>query len=192
MKWNTIETERLVLRELKPETYDYVFTNFSEEEIRQFFGCRTDEELAEERKRFEERLSMYRKSLLLFQLIEKGSQQVIGWCGYHTWYLYHFRAELGYVLADEQKRKQGFMKEALPAVIAYGFDVMGLKRIEAMTSMDNEASRKLLASMGFVFEGTLRGHYCVNGIMEDSIIFSLLEHEYRKKQQEVPATATAP
>src|SRR5688572_13181697 len=144
MNWNTIETERLVLRELNPETYEYVFTHFSEEEIRQFFGCRNDEELAEERKKFEERLSMYRKSLLLFQLIEKASQQVIGWCGYHTWYLHHFRAELGYVLADESKRKQGFMKEALPAVIAYGFDVMGLKRIEAMTSMDNDASRKLL------------------------------------------------
>jgi [ribosomal protein S5]-alanine N-acetyltransferase len=191
MKWNIIETERLLLRELTPGTYDYVFTHFSEEELVKFFGCRSKEELAEERKKFTERLSMYRKSLLLFQLIEKASRQVIGWCGYHTWYFHHFRAELGYVLADEQRRKQGFMKEALPYVIAYGFDVMGLKRIEAMTSEENEASKKLLASMGFVFEGTLRGHYCVNGIMEDSILFSLLEHEYRKKQQQVLATAAA-
>ena len=179
MHFETIETERLLLRAITPETYDYVFTHYTEEAIKEFFGCATEEDLAEERKKYEQGLSMYRKSLLVFQLIEKATGKVIGWCGYHTWFILHFRAEIGYVLTDESKRGKGFMKEALPFVLNYGFKNMGLKRIEALLAPDNTASMKLITASGFVQEGLLREHYFVNGRLEDSLLFSLLEREYK-------------
>ena len=176
---DNIITPRLILRPLTPETYDQVFTSYSEEEQKLFFGCKTDEELAEERKKYDQGLRMYRKSLLMFHLIEKETEKVIGWCGYHTWYLPHNRAEIGYVLTDETSKRKGYMKEALPYVIEYGFEQMNLHRIEAMVGPDNPPSLRLLRSFGFVEEGILREHYFVNGKFDYSLVFSLLKKEYK-------------
>lgn len=177
----SIETPRLLLRSLTPEVYKKVFTTLSDAALREFFGCRNDAELEEERKKYEQGLSMYRKSLLLFQLIEKSLGQIIGWCGYHTWYLPHHRAEIGYVISDESKKGKGFMKEALPYVLDFGFNEMKLQRVEALIGPDNLPSLKLVHSMGFVQEGVLREHYFVNGRFEDSVIFSLLKQDFTKK-----------
>lgn len=179
MKTESLETARLHLRKLTPEIYQQVFTGLSEEEQKTFFGCRNDDELREERKKYNDGLSMYRKSLLLFQLIEKTTNRIIGWCGYHTWYLSHCRAEIGYALNSDEVKGKGYMKEALAAVLAYGFNVMGLKRIEAFVGPDNVPSLKLLKAFRFTEEGTLREHYFVNGVMEDSLLFSLLAREYK-------------
>ncbi len=35
------------------------------------------------------------------QLIDKKTNKVIGWCGFHTWYTDHNRAEIGYGLFDD-------------------------------------------------------------------------------------------
>ncbi|HEY0752258.1 MAG TPA: GNAT family protein [Chitinophagaceae bacterium] len=176
---DNIITPRLILRPLTPETYAEVFTTYSEEEQKLFFGCKTGEELTEERKKYEQGLQMYRKSLLMFHLIEKETEKVIGWCGYHTWYLPHNRAEIGYVLTDEASKRKGYMKEALPYVIEYGFTQMNLHRIEAMVGPDNPPSLRLLTSLGFVQEGLLREHYFINGKFDDSLVFSLLKNEYK-------------
>ena len=70
------------------------------------------------------------------------------------------------------------MKEALPFVLQYGFEEMELKRIEALVGPNNEASLRLIRSMGFVQEGLLREHYFTNGRFEDSLFFSLLQREF--------------
>lgn len=184
MEFETLSTSRLLLRKLTPAVYNYVFEHYTEQELKRFFGCRDEKDFEEEKIKYNQGLSMYRKSLLIFQLLDPLTQEVLGWCGYHTWYVLHNRAEIGYILSDESRRKQGLMKEALEAVIRYGFEEMGLKRIEAMTAPDNDASNRLLTSMGFVLEGRLREHYLVDGVMEDSLMFSLLQREYAPKVQQ--------
>ena len=179
MNIDCIQTPRLILRTLTPEVYEYVFTRYSKPELMEFFGCATEREYEEEYKKFNDGLSMYRKSLLIFQLIEKESNKVIGWCGYHTWYLNHDRAEIGYAILDESKKQKGFMKEALKEVINYGFIKMGLKRIEALLAPDNNPSLKLVTAFGFQKEGVLREHYLTKGRYEDSVMFSLLEREFQ-------------
>ncbi len=174
-----IETPRLLLRQLTPEIYKQVFASYTTEEQKAFFGCDTGEQLAEEKKKHDDGLSMYKKSLLLFQLIEKSTNKIIGWCGYHTWYLPHYRAEIGYVLNNDEAKGKGYMKEALQAVLDYGFNEMGLKRVEAFVGAGNVPSLKLLKAFCFTEEANLREHYFVNGVMEDSLLFSLLEREYK-------------
>ena len=108
-------------------------------------------------------------------MILKDEDVVIGWCGYHTWYTNHNRAELGYVMNDELYKGKGYMKEALRPIIQYGFGKMNLNRIEAYIAEDNIPSYKLLAANGFVKEGLLREHYFTKGRHEDSILYALLK-----------------
>lgn len=178
--FKTIETARLVLRALTPEVYQTVLASYSDGELKQFFGCAADEALAEERKKYEDGLRMYKKSFLVFQLMEKAPGKVIGWYGYHTWYLPHCRAEIGYMLTDEAAKGRGYMKEALRAVLSHGFTKMGLKRIEAFIGPGNVPSLKFVKALGFTEESALREHYFKNGTLKDSVVFSLPAREFAR------------
>ena len=145
-----------------------------------FYGHNDDAALDLEIERFEGGLEGYSRSILYFHILEKESRKVIGWCGYHTWILKHHRAEIGYCLYREEDRKKGLMSEALEAVLKYGFEEMDLNRVEALTSYDNEASIASLVKFGFQEEGILKGHYYVDGLAEDSVMYALLKSEFEQ------------
>jgi len=57
-------------------------------------------------------------------------------------------AEIGYELLPDYQGK-GFMREALRAVIQYGFEHTGLHAITAYTHCENQSSTKLLEQFNF-------------------------------------------
>lgn len=177
MNFESLQTPRLFLRKTTPEAYHHVFTSFTDEELKSYFGITTDEELKKEKEQFQQGISTFNKSFLYFHLIHKTTNNVIGWCGFHTWYLKHDRAELGYVMNSEAHRGQGLMKEALTTVLQYGFNTMKLHRVEAFVGSDNMPSLRLLQQNRFVQEGVLREHYLVNSVYEDSLLYALLNRE---------------
>jgi ribosomal-protein-alanine N-acetyltransferase len=121
-----LETERLRLRLLTPDIYNAVFQSYSDEELKVFFGFSTDQELLLEKQKHRAGLTNYKISFRLFHLIEKTSGDVIGACGFHTWYVHHYRAEIGYSIYSDNRKGKGYMKEAIKPIIEYGFNVMEL------------------------------------------------------------------
>jgi len=63
------------------------------------------------------------------------------------------RAELGYELMPEHQGK-GMMREAVQAVLQFGFNTLQLKCIEAVSRTGNLRSIKLLEKFGFVLDNT--------------------------------------
>jgi RimJ/RimL family protein N-acetyltransferase len=51
---------------------------------------------------------------------------------------------------------RGYAYEAASAVMAYGGSVLGLKRIVAITSVDNDSSARLLEKLGLRFEAMVK------------------------------------
>lgn len=180
MMIETLSTDRLILRKLTQEVYDHVFNNYTDQELQSFFGLATQEQLKKEKEKYSKGLSTYNRTFLHFQLIDKATNKIIGGCGYHTWYIDHARAEIGYDIKDESYKRKGLMSEAVKKIIEYGFNTMNLHRIEALVGPNNTASLKIINSMGFIKEGHLREHYFKNGNIEDSVVFSLLKQEYNK------------
>lgn len=176
-----LETKRLLLREMNPEIYKTVLSEFTDQNIKEYFGMDSDEELETEKARFQQGITMSGRSFLYFHLIEKQLGNVLGWCGFHTWFPFHKRAELGYVINSDASKGKGYMKEALPDIISYGFNNMNLHRIEALVAPANIPSVKLIKASHFKEEGLLREHYMKNDILEDSAIYSLLRHEFLKE-----------
>lgn len=172
---NLMETQSLCIRLYNPEVQRHIFENFDEARLQQFLGTQTPEQLERERQIFLQGLTGFGLSFNLFRLIEKSTGEMAGWCGFHKWYTHHCRAELGYWLLDDKYKRHGYMKEALPKVLEYGFNEMQLQRIEAFVSADNEPSLKLLQSNGFEYEGLLKKHYRVNGVNEDSLLYGLVK-----------------
>ncbi len=179
MKFTILQTERLILRALSPEVYHHVF-RLPKQEAKDFFGYTANTQLDVERKRLENGLQTFNKTFLYFQLIDKESNEIMGWCGFHTWYIDHDRAELGYGLNMDEFKRQGFMSEAIPVILEYGFKEMKLHRIEAFASPENTASIKLLKSNHFEKEGLLKEHYLYNGVYEDSGVYALIKSNLPK------------
>lgn len=142
-------------------------------------GHQTEEEYQKDLKRWQGSYTTFNKDILYFLIREKEKENVIGWCGYHTWYTDHDRAEIGYGLYFDEYKKKGYMTEALKEILRFGFEEMNLHRIEAMVAEYNIPSVRLLLNNNFEKEGCLREHYLINGKHEDSWVYSLLKKEWK-------------
>lgn len=87
------------------------------------------------------------------------------------------RAEIGYGL-DRSHWGNGYMHEALQALIAYAFQELGLHRIEADVDPRNSASIRTVERLGFEREGYLRERWQVNGEIQDALFYGLLRSEW--------------
>jgi [ribosomal protein S5]-alanine N-acetyltransferase len=75
--------------------------------------------------------------------------------------------DLGYAFLPAY-RGQGYAREAAAAWLSCGFERFGLKRIVAITSVDNAASGKVLEAIGMRFERRLR----VKGHEHESLLYA--------------------
>jgi ribosomal-protein-alanine N-acetyltransferase len=82
-------------------------------------------------------------------------------------------ASLGYWVGQPFARR-GYMTAALPLVIDFGFERLGLHRLEAACLPSNIPSRALLAKAGFRQEGHARGYLCIAGQWQDHLLFAIL------------------
>lgn len=180
LKQIILETERLFLREVNPEIIYNLFNYYTDEEICDFLGLKSENELEIERKKFEEGLTTYNITFKNFLLADKVTNRIIGKTGFHTWYVHHYRAEIGYSITDDRFLAKGYMTEANRALMKYGFEILGLNRIEAYIGEGNVASLSMIKTLGFTREGVLREHYFKDNRLQDSICFSLLLKEYNR------------
>ncbi|OWQ85759.1 GNAT family N-acetyltransferase [Roseateles aquatilis] len=89
------------------------------------------------------------------------------------------RAEIGYALLTDAGR-QGYMDEALRSLLAYGFDVLGLNRVEADIDPRNVPSARTLERLGFTQDGLQRERWIVGDEVSDSALYGLLAREWRR------------
>jgi [ribosomal protein S5]-alanine N-acetyltransferase len=87
------------------------------------------------------------------------------------------RAELGYAFA-RNTWGQGYAREALPPLVAFGFRELELNRMHATIDPANGASARVLERLGFRLEGRLREHSIIRGQVSDDAVYGLLRGEW--------------
>ncbi|MGN7763373.1 GNAT family N-acetyltransferase [Paenibacillus helianthi] len=173
-----LETERLILRQLKQDDAREVFQYFSLDEVTKFYDLESfttinqaEALIGRWNQKFEENQG-FRWGITL-----KSDHRVIGTCGFHGWMKKHSKAEIGYELTPEYWRK-GIMTEANQKIIEFGFNELRLNRIEAFVEPENLSSRKVLEKKGFCEEGVLKEHYFWGNRFVDVVIYALLKKDY--------------
>lgn len=91
----------------------------------------------------------------------------------------HRRAEVGYWIAAPEWGK-GYATEATRAAIAFGFDELGLHRIEAHHYLENPASGQVMRNAGMIPEGVHRGVVWRDGVPRDLASFAILRTDPRR------------
>ncbi|MDD5369870.1 MAG: GNAT family protein [Anaerolineaceae bacterium] len=173
-----LETERLMLREITRADRESVFRIYSDEMVTDTLTIPPLKSLYESEnliigwdEQFEH------KQGIRWGVIDKDENCLIGTCGYQAWQR-SMRGEIGYDLGRACWGK-GLMGEALNSILAYGFEEVGLNRIEAFVDPANDRSIHLLNRMGFRREGLLREYGYWKGRFWDQICYAMLKREWQ-------------
>lgn len=176
-KLAVFDTRRFRVRPLKASDAKGLFSVKGDPEVTRMYGMDPHRSLARTRKWVRDRLSDYRKrNGMIWTIVPKKRAAAIGSVVFWNFDETFHTAELGYELGRSHWGRR-VMSEALPPVIAYGFGVIGLNRIEACPFADNEASNRLLKRLGFQYEGTLRQRIFYEGRYTDQLYYGLLRSE---------------
>ncbi len=87
-------------------------------------------------------------------------------------------ATLGYWVGETHAR-QGYMKEAIEAVVHYSFRTLDLSRLEAACLPENAASRGVLEKTGFKYEGVAQSYLQINARWRNHVLYANLRHDRR-------------
>ncbi len=88
----------------------------------------------------------------------------------------HARGEVGYWLA-RPARGRGHATRAVRAVCRWGFDTLGLERIDLLASVENIHSQRVAERCGFTRDAVLRSYLRGKEGRQDMVAFGLLRGE---------------
>jgi len=85
---------------------------------------------------------------------------------------------IGYWVGQQYAR-QGFMSEAIIAMVAHAFGALDLSRVESACLPDNLASRGVLEKAGFKYEGVAQSYIQINGRWRNHVLYAALRGDRR-------------
>lgn len=170
-----LATERLILRQFRPEDMDALFEMRSNMEIMNLIRrepARSKADVAVLIKKMNDEFAA--NNAITWAVSMKDNPDLIGTLGFWRIEKENYRAEIGYLLHPGMHRK-GIMHEAMQPALDYAFHVLGLHSVEAWINPVNTASRRLAEKNGFVQEAYYRENVFFDGRFQDSVVYSLLK-----------------
>ena len=169
-----IETERLVLRNLKTTDRQRLFEIRSNETTMQYIPRPRAKKLEDVDALIEMIVGFTNSNERINWVVtEKGSDTLLGMFGYVNFKPECYRGEIGYVMHPDAHGK-GFAAEALKPLLEYGFETIGLHSIEAIIRPENIRSKNLAEKMGFVKEAYFKDYIFFEGSFYDEEVYSLI------------------
>jgi ribosomal-protein-alanine N-acetyltransferase len=181
-KFPTLDAGPCLLREMQEEDAPDYFEYHLHPDVRSFITAECLPETparAAAEIRYNRDLFAYKQSMY-WGVADKGTDRLIGSCGFNYWNKDHNRAEISYDLAREYWGR-GVMSETVRCMLRYGFSTMELHRVEATVPLDNVPSLRVLEKNGFRREGVLRDQKLLGGRYRDMIMLSLLAGEFEER-----------
>ena len=177
-----LTTDRLILRDFEASdwaavlryqsdprylTY-YAWTERTPEEAQAFVQMFLDHQAAHPRHKFQLAITL------------KGTGKLIGNCGIRQDRAGALQADVGYEL-DPDHWGHGYAFEAARTMVEYGFSTLGVHRVWSWCIADNRRSAHLLEKLGMTQEGRLRENERYKGRWWDTLMYGILEAEWRAR-----------
>ena len=166
-----LETARLSLRPLVMNDVDQIHRIWTDPDVRKYLW---DDEVISR----EQAASVLADSLAHFEgtgdglwaARQKDEETIIGFCGY--WFFHDPpELELLYGMATQQWGR-GLAAEAARAMMRYGFEELGLARVQASTDALNRASVRVMEKCGMTFDRRAE----TNGL--DTIYYAMVRDSF--------------
>lgn len=170
-----LQTPRLIVRLVTPADLEGLRDVHADEEVTAFLPYATWRSAADATAWYA-RVEAQAESAWFFVLVDRASERIMGLAQLFRLDVGAARVELGYVLGRAWWG-QGYMTEALRALLSLAFGELGLRRIEAEIHPDHQRSIRVIERLGFREEGRRRERWVRGGIPYDVLCFGLLAHE---------------
>lgn len=176
-----IETERLLLREFARGDSEAVFAYASLASVARYmsFGPFTQDDA---RRFVRNAISAARRRPrhdYVLAIVPKCAKEPAGVIHLGRRTIESAEAELSFAL-HPTFWGQGYVPEAARAMLALGFETLGLHRIYAECHPDNVASSRVMCKVGMRYEGTFRQKRWIKGKWWDIAHYAILEFEHAR------------
>jgi RimJ/RimL family protein N-acetyltransferase/catechol 2,3-dioxygenase-like lactoylglutathione lyase family enzyme len=108
-------------------------------------------------------------------VVERATDELVGAIGLGI-AARHRRAELGYWIGRPYWGR-GYCTEAAIAILAFGFDDLGLNKVTSRHMTTNPASGRVMQKAGMRYEGRLRQELMKDGELVDLVVYGKLREE---------------
>ncbi|MEX0873927.1 MAG: GNAT family protein [Actinomycetota bacterium] len=175
-----IETDRLILRELRFDDWPSVLEYQSDPRYLEYYEWteRTPEAVQDFVRMLADLRREHPRTKYQLAIVPRPRGPVIGNCGIRMASPEAREADIGYELAPDYWG-QGLATEAVRAMVNFGFTELGVHRIWSWCLADNVRSVRVLEKLGMKLEGRKRENEFFKGRWWDTLLYGILEDEWR-------------
>ena len=147
----TIKTERLILREITDSDLENIYNGLSNPDVIKHYGVNFVS-----LKATKTQMAWFADSKQIWwSIYSMNNGTFYGAGGLNDLSTVHKKAEIGMWLLPKFWG-QGIMNEVIPLICNYGFNQLGLHRIEGFVESDNQNCKKAMSKLDFQHEGTMK------------------------------------
>jgi ribosomal-protein-alanine N-acetyltransferase len=182
MKTVRLSSERLILKEIMSGDLQHIHALHSIPRVDEYNTLGIPENIDETKQLlepvFKDQKSRVRKHYW-FSISLKESSEFIGLCGIN---LSADRFKIGEIFYKLHPAcwGRGYATEVARALVKYGFEELGLHRIEAGVATENSRSIRVLEKIGKKRDGTGRKILPIRGVWKDNFRYALIEDDKRE------------
>jgi [ribosomal protein S5]-alanine N-acetyltransferase len=180
----TLTTERLILREFKPDDWPAVFAYASDPEVVRFmrWGPSSPEEVQSFLAQVVEWQQAAPRTNYCLAAVLTDSQRLIGGVGIHIVPSDEAQSYVGYCFHRDEWGKS-LATESCRALLRFGFQELNLHRIIASCDSQNIASARVLEKSGMHREAHFRQDLQIKGRWRDTLLFAALADGWMPSEQ---------
>ena len=101
------------------------------------------------------------------------------------------RVEIGGTVYAPRVQRTGLNTEAKLLLLAHAFEVLGCQCVQLRTDWLNRQSRRAIERLGAKQDGVLRGHMMIGDRLRDTVVYSILVHEWPGVRRNLKALLAA-
>ena len=121
---------------------------------------------------------------LPFVTVDQASGEIVGSTRFGNISVQNRSAEIGWTWIDPKWQRTYVNTDAKLLMLTHAFENWKCLRVEIITDVFNEASRRAILRLGAKEEGVLRNHLIVEtGRVRDSVVFSIIDSEWESVKE---------
>lgn len=180
----TLSNEKVILRPLRYEDEPLLRPVADQKEL-WMYGL-SDLSQPGKLKRYIEKALLARdqETCAVWVIIDRESKKVAGCTRLAEISWEDERGQIGWTWIAKEFQGTGLNRAAKFEILKYGFETLGLNRIELKADERNLRSRKAILSIGATEEGILREHMKTHdGVLRNTVFYSILKSEWVRIKQ---------
>ncbi|WP_430534530.1 GNAT family protein [Listeria rocourtiae] len=174
-----LQGARVFLRPLNANDQDTYYTMFFNNDVRRLTGTKQAFTYAQIENYIANKWKDSSAVLLLICLQE--TEEIIGDIALQDIDTTNRNANIRIAIGKVEHQSKGYGSEAMRLMLDYGFGILNLHRIELNLFDFNKQAARAYEKVGFKIEGIQREALFYDHAYHDSILMSMLAHEYRDK-----------